>query len=360
MIHAPLPANEPARLAALRELGVLFTPAEERFDRITKLAAELLDVPIALVSLVAANCQWFKSSVGMTASETPRKIAFCAHAILGDDTLVVPDARLDPRFRDNPLVIGEPWVRFYAGHPLKASGGENLGTLCVIDRRPRWPTEHELDTLRSLAAWAENELRLSELSEAQTGLITELDELRERAMLDSMTQLWNRQAIMDILERELARSVRDESPIGVIMADIDHFKNINDTYGHIAGDQALHRVAACMRASVRPYDAIGRYGGEEFLIVLGNCDRRRGSKVAERIRRRVENTALGTPSGVLTLTVSLGLISGVQGEHMDVHSLVQIADDALYAAKAAGRNRFELGVPSLPQSALAIRPRPAS
>jgi diguanylate cyclase (GGDEF)-like protein len=353
MIEAPLPADEPARLAALRELGILFTPAEERFDRITRLACELLDAPISLVSLVAAGCQWFKSTHGLARSETPRKIAFCAHAILGDDTLVVPDARIDPRFRDNPLVVGEPHLRFYAGHPLKGAGGENLGTLCVIDRRPRQLTAHQLETLRSLAGWAENELRVRELSEAQTDLMSELDDLRQKAMLDSMTQVWNREAILEILERELARTVREQQPISVIMADVDHFKDINDTFGHTAGDGALHGVAACMRASVRPYDAIGRYGGEEFLIVLGNCDERRSMTIADRIRRRIETTRLGTPAGTLSLTVSLGLASNVDGDEVDALTLIRTADGALYDAKAARRNRLQVGAP--PRS-LAVRP----
>jgi len=129
--------SEIARLAALREYGVLDTPPEPAFDRITELAAELFDAPIALVSLVDAERQWFKSTVGLETAETPREHAFCDHTIRTDEVMVVPDAQADGRFRDNPLVVGEPGIRFYAGAPLTTPGGHRLGSLCIIDRRPR-------------------------------------------------------------------------------------------------------------------------------------------------------------------------------------------------------------------------------
>jgi signal transduction histidine kinase len=129
--------SEIARLAALREYGVLDTPPEAAFDRITELAAELFDAPIALVSLVDAERQWFKSAVGLGAPETPREYAFCDHTIRSDEVMVVTDALLDRRFRDNPLVLGEPEIRFYAGAPLTIAGGHRLGSLCIIDRQPR-------------------------------------------------------------------------------------------------------------------------------------------------------------------------------------------------------------------------------
>ena len=137
MPAAALPADEHERLQALRELRVLDTPPEERFDRVTRIAARLLDVPIAAVSLVDENRQWLKSSIGFNTREQPRSASFCAHALLEDETLVIEDARSDPRVADNPYVVAEPFVRFYAGRLLRAPSGHKLGTLCVIDRRPR-------------------------------------------------------------------------------------------------------------------------------------------------------------------------------------------------------------------------------
>lgn len=138
MIKPPLPRNEAQRLSALRDLLILDTPPEERFDRIAAFAAKEFDVPIALVSLVDRDRQWFKSNFGMEeAAETPRDISFCGHAIHQSGVFVVPDALRDPRFEDNPMVVGHPYVRFYAGASLRLPYGQVVGTLCLMDRRPR-------------------------------------------------------------------------------------------------------------------------------------------------------------------------------------------------------------------------------
>lgn len=154
MQTAPIPDNEAARLAALYEMLILGTPPEDRFDRIAQFAASEFDVPIVLVTLVDAERQWFKARVGTPVCETGRDISFCSHAILRDDVMVVEDALEDPRFADNPLVTGAPHIRFYAGAPLALPSGLRLGTLCLIDRRPRTLDAMELailGTLRDLA-----------------------------------------------------------------------------------------------------------------------------------------------------------------------------------------------------------------
>jgi GAF domain-containing protein len=137
LIPAPLPHNEKQRLAALRNLRILDTPPEERFDRIAAFAAQGFGVPMALDSMVDRDRQWFKSNFGLEARETPRDISFCGHAVTLSAPLVVPDALEDPRFADNPLVTGAPYVRFYAGAGLRLPYGEVVGTLCVMDSRPR-------------------------------------------------------------------------------------------------------------------------------------------------------------------------------------------------------------------------------
>lgn len=163
MIPPPIPPDEAQRLAALHALHILDTPPEERFDRITRLAQRLFDVPIALISLVDASRQWVKSRAGLDVEQIPREMSFCAHAILGRGPFVVRDARVDPRFSDNPLVTGEPAIRFYAGWPLADPAGHTLGALCLIDRRPRQLSEADLQVLRDLAALAEQELTNREL-----------------------------------------------------------------------------------------------------------------------------------------------------------------------------------------------------
>lgn len=155
----------------MRSLGILDTPHEERFDCFTRLLAKLLDTPIALVSLVDSNRQWFKSCVGLAASETPREYAFCAQAILDDEPFIIPDATDDWRFRDNPLVVSDPHIRFYAGHPLRGPRGHRIGTLCAIDRKPRELSDHQRGILKDLAAMVEREINLTELGALQQKVI---------------------------------------------------------------------------------------------------------------------------------------------------------------------------------------------
>lgn len=163
---APLPSNEPERLAALREMRLLDTPPEQAFDDIAQLASEICGTPISLVSLVHEHRQWFKAKVGLAATETSRDASFCAHAILQPGELfMVPDAQRDPRFHLNQLVVGEPYIGFYAGMPLTTSEGHSLGTLCVIDRRPRELTSSQMDSLRRLARQLGAHLELRRLSQ---------------------------------------------------------------------------------------------------------------------------------------------------------------------------------------------------
>lgn len=158
MIAAPLPDNEQERLALLYELLLLDTPPEQRLDKIVEFAANEFDVPICLISLVDANRQWFKARIGLEVCETARDISFCAHALGGADLFVIPDARLDPRFHDNPLVTGAPHIRFYTGAPLLVRDGLAIGTLCLIDTRPRTLDDIGLAILRSLRDLAVLEL----------------------------------------------------------------------------------------------------------------------------------------------------------------------------------------------------------
>lgn len=173
-------------------------------------------------------------------------------------------------------------------------------------------------------------------------LIGAREALRDQATRDSLTRLWNRTAIFDILHRELARSQRESSATTVLMADLDAFKRINDTYGHVAGDAVLKEAARRMSLSVRSYDSIGRYGGEEFLIILPGTDLYSGAAQAERIRAAVASAPYDVGGGdLLHVTCSVGLTSSAAGEMVLSDSLIRQADAALYAAKEQGRNRVE-------------------
>ncbi|MGL6050670.1 MAG: GAF domain-containing protein [Aeromonas salmonicida] len=165
----PVPADEIQRQDTLASYGVLDTPSDEHLDRLVRLAAKLIHAPIALISLIDAKRQWFLARHGLEITETPRHMAFCAHAISSDKPLIIADAQLDPRFRTNPLVTSEPYIRFYAGVPLKAQNGHNLGTLCILDRMPRHFTNSQESLLHDLAQLVLRELELRRLSDSPAG-----------------------------------------------------------------------------------------------------------------------------------------------------------------------------------------------
>lgn len=200
MIAAERPTNERSRIKALRSCCLLDTEAESSFDALTRLAASIAQTPIALVSLVDSDRQWFKSRYGMAATETPRDVAFCAHTILQPEPFIVEDASVDDRFSDNPLVCSQEGIRFYAGFPLRTSTAHAVGTLCVIDRVPRQLTTEQLDVLALLARQVEAqvELRRSHHEEqdarvATTELLNELDR-KIRVTLDGIV---NAQRLLD-------------------------------------------------------------------------------------------------------------------------------------------------------------------
>lgn len=314
-MQAPaFPDDEDARLSALHALQLLDTAAEDRFDRVTRVACRTFGVPVALVSLVDGDRQWFKSRAGLDASETPRDVSFCGHAILDDAAFVVRDARCDSRFADNPLVTGAPHVRFYAGQPLRA-GGYRIGTLCLLDQTARDFGPEEAKLLGDLAAIVEQEIALQAL-----------------AMRDELTGLANRRGFRPLAMQALALCRRLEKPAALLFLDLDGFKDINDTHGHAAGDQALRRFATMMREVFRASDVLGRLGGDEFAALLVDTGDGRGEAALERLVAAAEANALPQP-----LRFSVGTVPCLAPGDVDLDTLLAQADAAMYERKRAAR-----------------------
>lgn len=258
----PTPVDETQRLRALTTLCILDTLPEERFDRITRLACRALNVPIALVSLVDRDRQWFKSRQGLETSETSRQVSFCGHAILQEGPLVVADTLEDSRFSDNPLVTESPHIRFYAGQPIHGPDGSRVGTLCVIDRQPRRFSADDCAVLLDLAGTVERELALV-----------------DRAATDELTNLSNRRGFTMVADRVLALCRRNHQSATVIAIDLDHFKAVNDLHGHEAGDRVLRTFAKLVHAHFRSSDVVARFGGDEFAVLCSgsSCEALAGS-----------------------------------------------------------------------------------
>lgn len=505
MPRAPVPADDASRVQALHELRVLDTPAEESFDELVRVAAQIAGTPISLVSLVDADRQWFKANVGLAgATQTPREQAFCAYAILDDDLLHVPDATADARFADNPLVLGPPGIRFYAGAPLRLASGHRVGTLCVIDQRPRTLGSIERSALVALSRVTANLLELRVASQrlarnrqlletvgriarvggweldvdagqlhwtAETrrihgvpadyqptlesalefyppgmrqrvaeavahgacvgnswdmegplrradgeiihvrtrGCVEQRDgravrlygaiqdvteewrvarEVEHKATHDPLTDLLNREAfeahLAKMLEEARADELRpgggeahreraqgehaggeragelraDGELVGAVRAggegadatrrhgqghallfiDLDRFKIVNDTCGHVAGDELLQQIADLFRASVRESDRVARLGGDEFAILLHRCAAAHAQEVAEQINQRVQRHRYVRDGQHFRIGASIGLVM-VDATWPSTAALMQAADAACFAAKAGGRDR---------------------
>ena len=337
MPACPIPIDEPLRQHTLDEMNLVDTPAEHYLDTLVRLTQDLAHVDTVLISLIDQDRQWFKARVGLDASETPRNVSFCGYAILGEDTLLVPDAKLDPRFVDNPLVLNPPYIRFYAGHPLRAGNGKTIGTLCMFDPRPRTLSEAQQANFRDLATLAEGYLQLRSLTQSNQNLRLEMDREQRKALLDPLTQLWNRGGLTAFQDRERRLAEQGNLRLGAIYADLDHFKLINDKYGHASGDQVLCECARRLRAALRPDDLLVRQGGEEFVALLRVKDIDELKRIAERVRQMIGTEPVRLSAGPLRVSLSIGCTLLVDGEQID--QALERADTGLYSAKQAGRDR---------------------
>lgn len=314
--------TERLRRAALRNYQVLDTPREESFDRIARLARIVLRAPMAQISFLDQDRQWLKASEGAVPREIPRGESFCTHTIAADAPLIVADARADARFRDLPLVNGPPHVRSYIGVPLRTPAGFRIGALCVLDTQVREANAEEIAVLQDLAQIAMDEL-----------------ELRLIATTDSLTGALSRRTFMEAALRDIGHARHNRRDLSCILLDLDHFKAINDNYGHAAGDRALQEVVLMLKAGLRGEDYLGRIGGEEFAVILPGAGRAAAVEVGDRLRRALVDAALATVGGEIKLTMSIGVTTLGAGD-AGIEDLLRRADDALYAAKSAGRNRL--------------------
>ncbi len=350
-MKAFLPANEADRLAALQDFDVLDSGAESIFDDIARLAAYICDVPIALISFVDSERQWFKSKVGIEFSQTSRDHSICSHAILSPGLVMeIPNTSRDPRFADFPIINSEPNVRFYAGAPIVTAAGYALGTVCVMDRVPR-----ELDPAmrEALQMLARQVVALLDMRRAVARLRKTKDELLDRQMQletyqqrleqmnrvlveqttrDPLTGVENRRAFDHIMNEQSSRTERSHSPLALAIIDVDNFKSVNDEFGHVVGDQALQQIARILQAHARTYDHVARYGGDEFALILPDAPIDAAMVVAQRVRKAVHDfNWLHKP---ITISVGVATTSTAQGSM----NIVERADRALYQAKRNGRN----------------------
>lgn len=315
MQRPDLPSNEEKRLEALNLLNILDSEPEERFDRLTRLAKKMFDVPISLVSLVDKNRQWFKSHDGLDDTETSRDVSFCAHAILHDKPFIVNDTLSDARFADNPLVTGEPHIRFYAGCPLKAPNGLNVGTLCIIDNKPRDFCADDLVALQDLVTLVERELAAIHL-----------------ATIDDLTGISNRRGFTLLAEQILRFSHARAMPISLVFMDLNNFKQINDQFGHAIGNHALKTFAQLLQTASGKSDLLARSGGDEFLALLADAKQQHAVAFIDRLLSAI-NQCNATNQFQYKLSFAYGIVESNPMQPAGLHELISESDRQMYKQK---------------------------
>jgi len=333
MLTFPLPPHELSRLSALARYNVLDTLPEPAYDDVANLAAFIVGTPVALVSLIDAERQWSKAFKGMPGGDLPREQAFCSHAICTpNEVMVVEDASQDARFADNPLVTGDTHVRFYAGAPLVTPDGHALGTLCVIDRNPRKINDEQKTALQTLARSLISVLELGLRTRELQGSNKVLERI---SLTDPLTAVGNRLAFKQRMMEETERSQRYSHPQSLLMIDVDHFKEYNDSHGHLAGDELLKLFAQRLNEFVRGSDCVYRYGGDEFVVILPETDFNGSMIIGGRVRDGLN--AAEWPQGQVTCSIGISSMEGM----METDALIGQADRALYWVKEHGRNAVQ-------------------
>ena len=328
--------DESARLAELTSLGLLDSPREERFDRITRLARHMFGVEVAVITLVDDRRVWFKSKQGLAGAGFDRDHSMCARVITDGQPLMISDAALDSRFAEHPLVAGMPAVRFYAGYPLAGPRGVLIGTMAVMDSVQRFFGNDDMSALRDLAMTVEQHIIDAQLSNYY-----------------ELTGLSNRRGFSAIGHKVLEMSIRSKVAAVLVYLDMDRLKPINDQLGHQYGDSALREVAGILMNVFRSSDVIARVGGDEFVVLLSGAV---SAEVAVRRLRRTLDERNAVSELAYPLSMSIGVAEFDPHHPCSLDDLVRVADNGMRQEKSTKPSSREVQPLSRPGSAQRYSP----
>ncbi len=323
MENPDLPIDEEQRLDALRSMRVLDTPVEERFERITRLAKKFFGVPMAAITLVDANRQWFKSGNGLDVRETSRDMSFCAHTILADHLFVIEDTLEDNRFFDNPLVTGAPYIRFYAGVPLHSRNRSRIGTVCLLDTLPHRQGEFDLSVLEDLAALAEHEFRFDSPLNQLPQL--ELQNGRQPELLDEVTGLWNWDGITRLLEESFHRFRLTGGQQSMAWLHVDYTLPANPSFAAL--NDVKRHLAVTLLAGLDYRDTAGLVTGGQFLLILDETNREAMITQLAMITDRIRNLFHEFSSTATLHHIRWSALSGTINLHQVAEITEQLEQD---------------------------------
>ena len=268
MLAAPFPPHETERLQALRAGHCAYAPREERFDRITRTAKRLLQVPISMISIIEQDEQWFRSVQGIEVAHTPRDISFCGHVVALNKPFCIPDAWYDPDFSDNPLVTGPPGIRAYLGWPLEIAPGIAVGSLCVIDTMPRTFGPEDYAALEDLASMAAAELKINAMSSLQNKLLMQLSALQCRGALDPLTGCWNIRGFRQLLSLGVEDARKNGTELALCHLHVDNLQEAADAGGYANHDAVTLLLAQRLRRRLPEQGALARLGPQDFCALV--------------------------------------------------------------------------------------------
>lgn len=326
----PIPENEVERLKALHAYDILDSPPELDFDVLTRVATQTFHTPVAVVGLLDSDRIWFKSVLGLDIPQLERQLAFCAYSVMQPGKVLVCENLLeDERFKDNPLVAGPVNLRFYAGAPIVDPSGYALGTIAVVDTKPRSFDENDKLLLLDLSV-----LVMTALENRRRAML-----LTQLALTDYLTGVANRAQFDRALESELAHAKRSGEPFSVLCLDLDCFKDINDCFGHPAGDEVLCEVASRLKQQMRMEDTVSRLGGDEFGMIIREGSQESAELLAQRVQQVMEKPVVLANGNRIDVGISIGMATYT--EDIDSpYALLAKADSDLYRAKRrAGKIR---------------------
>lgn len=306
-----IPPDEAKRLASLYFVDILDTAPQEQFNRITRITRRLFAVPIATISFVDADRDWFKSRLGIDLEEIPRGLSFTSHTILSHEVLVVPDTKADLRFFESPLVRGPSAIRFYAGCPIQSWNGSNIGALGIMDVVPRSMTEEDKEDLRDLAAMVEHEIGTGELR-----------------LVDELTGLMNKRGLSIISSHVVPRASRNGEALSMLFIDIEGLDDLNREFGRACGDSALIMIADMLRDTLRKADIPARMRGDDFAVLLPDTGKVESGVVISRINREIARRQAEhlLPKG-LSLQMSQATLDP-SSENFSLEGLIALAETA--------------------------------
>lgn len=325
-MQAPeLPKDEQDRIKKLYALNILDTAAEERFDRLTRLAKRAFNADISIITLVDSDRQWFKSTTLAPAlpTETDRDVSFCAHAILGDGVMVVEDASKDERFQDNPLVINDPKIRFYAGYPLRLNNGSALGTLCILASEPRKFSADDLQVLNDLGAMAEQEIATIQSS-----------------TLDDLTNISNQRGFLEFAGHSYIVSKRKGVQCSMLLLSLNNLDRIVEKFGQTKSKFVLVSFADLLKVVFRDSDIFGRIDNNEFAVFMVESDDVSAKAAIIRLHNALEQY-IDQDGLAYAMQFSAGHVVALPGTNLTLDDLLALARERMKTDRFSDRHWYE-------------------